>query len=112
MASARSVICNGHSRPIPQIQFKDTEDGLFLISACLDNRPMLRDGPSGDWIGSFVGHNGAVWCAHLNSNATRAVTASADFTAKYWCALTGKMLHSFDHRHIVRATAFSKDDTK
>lgn len=104
----RTIVCTGHSRPIPQIEFKDTErDGLFLISACLDNRPMLRNGATGDWIGSFVGHNGAVWCARLNSNATRAVTASADYTAKYWDAVSGKMRHSFEHQHIVRAASFS-----
>eukprot|EP00466_Bigelowiella_natans_P007332 jgi/Bigna1/45686/e_gw1.139.1.1 len=112
-SAVATIICKGHSRPIPQIEFKNTaEDGLFMISSCLDNRPMLRDGTTGDWIGSFVGHNGAVWCARLNSNATRAVTASADFSANYWCAVTGQLLHTFEHRHIVRATTFSKDDSK
>eukprot|EP00468_Gymnochlora_sp_CCMP2014_P002697 CAMPEP_0167746896 /NCGR_PEP_ID=MMETSP0110_2-20121227/3970_1 /TAXON_ID=629695 /ORGANISM="Gymnochlora sp., Strain CCMP2014" /LENGTH=316 /DNA_ID=CAMNT_0007631717 /DNA_START=54 /DNA_END=1004 /DNA_ORIENTATION=+ len=110
---AKNIICTGHSRPIPQIEFKDTkEDGLFLISSCLDNRPMLRDGNSGDWIGSFIGHNGAVWCTRLNSSATNAITASADFSANYWCALTGQKLHTFSHNHIVRAAAFSYDDSK
>ncbi|KAI9124147.1 hypothetical protein K1719_005447 [Acacia pycnantha] len=46
----------------------------------------------------------------LDTNALRAATASADFSSKVWDASTGVELHSFEHKHIVRACAFSEVD--
>lgn len=108
--SAGPIICPGHSRPVPDISFTPlTPDGYFLISACLDNRAMMRYGVTGDWMGSFIGHKGAVWSARLNSTTSHACTGSADFTARVWSALTGDQLHSFTHRHIVKTTCFTSD---
>ncbi|TIB00743.1 hypothetical protein E3P92_00221 [Wallemia ichthyophaga] len=70
---------------------------------------MLRDGGTGDWIGTFLGHKGAVWSAKLSLDTALAVTASADFSAKVWDSYTGTCLHTLPHNHIVRSAAISPD---
>ncbi|KAL5332247.1 WD40-repeat-containing domain protein [Aspergillus crustosus] len=102
------LTCHGHSRPVPHISFSSTveDDQYYLVSACKDNNPMLRDGITGDWIGTFLGHKGAVWQARLSTDANIAATAAADFSAKVWDTHTGECLHTLQHSHIVRAVAF------
>lgn len=107
------IVCHGHSRPIVEVNYSNaTTDGYFLVSASKDGQPMLRSGTNGDWIGTFLGHKGAVWSCVLDPTATLAATGSADFSAKIWDALTGLEKASLQHKHIVRTCCFAPCSTK
>ncbi|XP_003740623.1 serine-threonine kinase receptor-associated protein-like [Galendromus occidentalis] len=117
MASAnlRQVVltCSGHTRPVVDLCFARSQSGkCLLISACKDGKPMLRDGVTGDWIGTFEGHKGAVWSVHMDPSATLAATGSADFSAKIWDLSTGNEKLSLPHKHIVRAVELSPDGSQ
>ena len=121
------IVSRGHPRPLTEISFVvDGFEKTLLVSSAHDKLPQLRNGESGDWIGSFKGHKGsnaldfycknsyviglgAVWSIKLDTlTRTLAATASGDFTAKLWCASTGKELHEFQHKHVVKSIDFSK----
>jgi len=106
------LTCHGHTRPVVRLHFSDiTESGYFVISACKDGKPMLRQGDTGDWIGTFEGHKGAVWGVALNHDGTKAASGAADFSAKLWDAVKGTEIHSFQHNHIVKSVGFNSKGT-
>jgi len=105
------LTCSGHTRPVVFLAFSEinSEGQYCSISACKDGKPMLRAGDTGDWIGTFMGHKGAVWGVDINKDASKAATGAADFSAKVWDALSGEEELTLQHKHIVKSVNFSND---
>ena len=95
------LVAAGHTRPVTHLSFSlQEEDGTYLLaSSCKDGNPMLRDW-KGDWIGTFIGHKGAVWCTKLSLDNCRAASGSADFTA-YDISTLPLFVLFFHHSHFM-----------
>ena len=108
------IVCPGHTRPLAELQYLSipAENRMLLLSACHDKLPMLRSGKSGDWIGSFQGHKGAVWSCQMDPSGNLVATASGDFSARVWDGITGHSLMEMPHGHIVKSCAFSEDSKR
>jgi len=115
------IVCTGHTRPLTELQYCSIHEcnsssklstRTFLVSACHDKNPMLRDAKTGDWIGTFSGHKGAVWSTKLDPFAFLAATASGDFSVKVWDAITGSELFHFAHKHIVKSVDFNPESKR
>ena len=82
---------------------------LFLL-LLLGFALLLRS--SGDWLGSFLGHKGCCWSIKLSSNTQRAISGSADFSARIWDATDGNCLLTLPHEHIVRCVDLNGDGSR
>jgi hypothetical protein len=95
------LVAPGHTRPVTHLSFSPIQDdGTYLIvSSCKDGNPMLREW-TGDWIGTFLGHKGAVWSTKLSPDASRAATGSADFTAFVFLSLRPCCYYGLIRMHL------------
>lgn len=105
------IVCPGHTRPLAELQYvclsEESATATYLLSACHDKMPMIRNGGTGDWIGTWTGHKGAVWSCQMDPTGNLAATASGDYSARVWDAITGQSLCELPHKHIVKTCVFS-----
>uniref|UniRef100_A0A7S4UYP8 Serine-threonine kinase receptor-associated protein n=1 Tax=Paramoeba aestuarina TaxID=180227 RepID=A0A7S4UYP8_9EUKA len=110
MAELHVKVCGGHTRPVCHIDYSGVCDGSYwFLSSSHDSKPMLRNGETGDWVGTFVGHTGAVYGGCIYEGAEKALTVSGDYSAKIWNCLDGGCLNTWTHPHYVKSCDW-KDD--
>lgn len=58
-------------------------------------------------MGTFNGHQGAVWCIDVDWTTTRFLSGAGDSTLKVWDVETGKEIGNIDTNSSVRTCLFS-----
>jgi len=104
----KPILLKGHERSITHIKYNREGDLLFTCSKAAF--PCVWYSNSGERIGTYNGHNGAVWSLDVNYDSTVLVTASADMSAKLWDVETGKEFHSINYKAPVRWVDFAEGD--
>ncbi|KNH08665.1 hypothetical protein XU18_0862 [Perkinsela sp. CCAP 1560/4] len=103
MGDLRVKVCCGHRRPVCHIAYSGVCDGSYwFISSSHDSKPILHNGETGEWVGTFTGHTGAIYGSCMYEDAEKAITVSGDYTAKIWNCLNGTCLNTWTHPHYVK----------
>lgn len=85
-------------------------EGDLLFTSGLDGAVNLWYAESGERIGSFEGHRGAVYCVDVTRDSRFLLTASADNTVKLWEATTGKCLATVKHHGPCHGVAWAEGE--
>merc|ERR1719153_1974876 len=101
----KPLMMHGHERSITQIKYN--REGDLLFSAAKDHHPNVWYSLNGERLGTFEGHQGAVWCLDPRGDTSHLVTGAADNTVKLWDIQTGKEINSIATRSAVRTCNFS-----
>jgi len=101
----KPIILHGHERAITQIKY--SREGDLLFSAAKDNKPNVWYSLNGERLGTFNGHQGAVWCIDVDWTTTRVMTGAGDNSCKIWDCETGKEMAHINSNSSVRTCMFS-----
>ncbi|PVV03647.1 hypothetical protein BB560_001873 [Smittium megazygosporum] len=104
----RPILLQGHTRPLTQIKYN--REGDLLFSVAKDKVVNAWYAHNGERLGTYDGHEGALFSVDVNSSTTMLVTGAADNTIRLWEVKTGKLLHTWKTNTSVKRVEFSKDD--
>ncbi|KAF3644483.1 Eukaryotic translation initiation factor 3 subunit I [Capsicum annuum] len=107
-AKMRPILMKGHERPLTFLKYN--RDGDLLFSCAKDHTPTVWYADNGERLGTYRGHNGAVWCCDVSRDSSRLITGSADQTAMLWDVQTGTQLYTFSFDSPARSVDFSVGD--
>jgi translation initiation factor 3 subunit I len=63
----RPILLKGHERPLTFLKYNG--DGDLLFSCAKDHTPTVWYASNGERLGTYRGHNGAVWCCDVSSKS-------------------------------------------
>eukprot|EP00798_Chlamydomonas_sp_ICE-L_P007824 gene7824-1023_t len=101
----KPVLLKGHERPLTQVKYNN--EGDLLVTCAKDQQPCLWWTETGMRLGTFEGHNGAVWSCDMTIDSQHLFTASGDQTVRIWQLQTGKELFRFQQGEPCRAVSLS-----
>lgn len=104
------IMLKGHERPITMVKYN--RDGDLIVSCAKDQIPNLWRADTGERLGTFHGHGGAVRACDISFDSKRLLTAAADNTVILWEMETGNKIFTFNHPAPVLNCALAEGDKK
>ncbi|XP_061399378.1 eukaryotic translation initiation factor 3 subunit I [Musca vetustissima] len=101
----RPLMLQGHERSITQIKYN--REGDLLFSCSKDQKPNVWYSNNGERLGTYDGHQGAIWCLDVDWTTSKLITGSGDMTTKLWDVEHGTVIASIPTKSSVRTCNFS-----
>lgn len=95
----------GHERSITQIKYN--REGDLLFSCSKDHKPNVWYSLNGERLGTYDGHQGAVWCLDVDWTTSKMISGAGDMTTKLWDVEYGTVIGSIPAKSSVRKCNFS-----
>lgn len=106
-AQFQPILLKGHERSITTVKYN--ADGDLLFTAAKDQHPTVWYADSGERLGTYNQHKGAIWDVDPSWDSRYLLTACADGNARLFNATTGEFLARMPHKGVVRAVAWGED---
>ena len=103
----RPILLQGHERSLNQIKYN--KDGDLLLSVAKDKILCAWYTSNGERLGTYVGHQGAIWTVDISPDSRIIATGAADNTVKLWNARTGETVKTWEFPTAVKRVEFSED---
>jgi translation initiation factor 3 subunit I len=90
-------------------QIKYTRDGDILFSVAKDKTLCAWFTSNGERLGTYHGHQGAIWTVDVSPNTRLVASGAADNTVKLWNIKTGECVKTWEFPTAVKRVEFSED---
>ena len=88
------------------------KDGDVIFSVAKDQVICAWFAANGERLGTYHGHQGAVWTVDVDHSTKLLASGAADNTVRLWEVRSGKCLKVWDFATSVKRVEFSEDGTK
>ncbi|KAK3682138.1 WD40-repeat-containing domain protein [Podospora appendiculata] len=106
----RPILLAGHERALAQIKYN--VDGDLIFSVSKDQQICAWFAHNGERLGTYHGHQGAIWTVDVDPTSTIIASGSADNTIRLWDIKSGKCLKTWEFPTAVKRVEFNEDGTK
>ncbi|KAK9358913.1 WD40-repeat-containing domain protein [Lipomyces starkeyi] len=103
----RPILLKGHERPLTQLKYN--KEGDLLFSTARDKIVNVYYSHNGERLGTYTGHQGALWSVDVDPTSTIAATGAADNTIKLWEVRSGRCIHTWNFPTAVKVVQFNED---
>lgn len=106
----RPILLQGHERSLNQIKYN--RDGDLLFSVAKDKVVCAWYTSNGERLGTYSGHQGAVWTCDPSPNGVLLATGAADNTIKLWNIQSGECVKTWENPTAIKRVQFSEDGSR